>query len=380
VTATRGDSRTLGVIVFGTGFGCITHVRALRAAGLDVLAVVGRDPDRTRERARKFGVPVALTSVDDALALDGVDAVTIATPPHTHADIALRAIAAGKHVICEKPFARDAVEARQVLTAAQDAGIVHVLGTEFRWDPGQATLARTVRSGAIGEPRLATVLLHVPALADPAADVPPWWADSSSGGGWFGAHGSQVIDQLRVTLGEFARVSATLLQVAVTSRTADDAFVVQFQSRSGCAGVMQSTAADWGPPIVITRVAGTHGTAWIEGVGAKVRIADRDGTRTVPVGADLVAGRQQPEPLPTGVLHSAYDNMIAHGFDLVPYTRLAAAFRDLILDTNPDARMAGDLRPATFVDGVAGMQVLDAVRSSTREHGAWVAIPPGIEV
>jgi len=366
--------------VFGTGFGCITHVRALRAAGLDVLAVVGRDPDRTRERARKFGVPVALTSVDDALALDGVDAVTIATPPHTHADIALRAIAAGKHVICEKPFARDAVEARQVLTAAQDAGIVHVLGTEFRWDPGQATLARTVRSGAIGEPRLATVLLHVPALADPAADVPPWWADSSSGGGWFGAHGSQVIDQLRVTLGEFARVSATLLQVAVTSRTADDAFVVQFQSRSGCAGVMQSTAADWGPPIVITRVAGTHGTAWIEGVGAKVRIADRDGTRTVPVGADLVAGRQQPEPLPTGVLHSAYDNMIAHGFDLVPYTRLAAAFRDLILDTSPDARMAGDLRPATFVDGVAGMQVLDAVRSSTREHGAWVAIPPGIEV
>jgi len=368
----------LGVVVFGTGFGCITHVRALRAAGLDVVAVVGRDPDRTRARAQKFDVPVALTSLDDALALDGVDAVTIATPPHTHADIALRAIAAGKHVICEKPFARDAVEARRVLAAAQTAGIVHVLGTEFRWDPGQATLARTVRSGAIGEPRLATVLLHVGALADPAAGVPRWWADRASGGGWFGAHGSQVIDQLRVTLGEFARVSATLLRVAPTDRTADDAFVVQFETRSGCAGVMQSTAADWGPPIIITRVAGTQGTAWIEGVGAKVRMADRAGTRTVAVGADLAPDVQRPEPLPTGVLHSTYDTMIAHGFDLAPYTRLAAAFRDLILDPNHDVATATDPKPATFVDGVADMLVLDAVRRSTREHGAWVAIPTGI--
>jgi predicted dehydrogenase len=378
VTSDRSDSRTLGVVVVGTGFGCITHVRALRAAGLDVLAVVGRDPERTRERARKFGVPVALTSLDRALALDGVDAVTIATPPHTHGDIALTAIAAGKHVICEKPFARDAVEARRMLSSAERARIVHVLGTEFRWDPGQATLARTVRSGAIGEPRLATVLLHVPVLADPGADVPVWWADGSSGGGWLGAHGSQVIDQLRVTLGEFARVSAALPHVATTTRTAEDAFVVHFETNSGCAGFMQSTAADWGPPVVITRVAGTTGTAWIEGIGAKVKVADRAGTRTLPVGTDLSASYQQPEPLPSGVLHSAYDHMIAHGFDLGPYTRLAAAFRDLILGNNDDSMSVDDPRPATFVDGVAGMEVLDAVRRSTQQNGAWVDVPATI--
>jgi len=368
----------LGVVVVGTGFGCITHVRALRAAGLNVLAVVGRDPERTRERAQKFGVPFALTSLNRALTLDGVDAVTIATPPHTHGDIALTAIAAGKHVICEKPFARDAVEARRMLASAEIAGIVHVLGTEFRWDPGQATLARTVRSGAIGEPRLATVLLHVPVLADPAAEVPAWWADGSSGGGWLGAHGSQVIDQLRVTLGEFATVSAALPHVTPAARTAEDAFVVHFETESGCAGVMQSTAADWGPPVVITRVAGTHGTAWIEGVGAKVKVADRAGTHTVPVGTDLGTGNQQPEPLPSGVLHSAYDRMIAHGFDLGPYTRLAAAFRDLIVGNNDGPTGVDDPRPATFVDGVAGMEVLDAVRRSTQEDGAWVDVPAGI--
>src|SRR5215831_8691981 len=167
---------TLGAVVVGTGFGCITHARALRAAGIAVRALVGRDPVRTRQRAEQFGVDVALTSIDEALALDGVDAVTIATPPHTHAELALAAIAAGKHVICEKPFARDTAEARRVLAAAEAAGIVHVIGTEFRWDAGQATLARTVRSGAIGQPRLATVAMVVPMLADPAAEVPAWWA------------------------------------------------------------------------------------------------------------------------------------------------------------------------------------------------------------
>src|SRR2546423_5686349 len=185
-----------GVVVVGTSFGCITHVRALRAAGFEVVGLVGRDAEKTAERARIFDIPNALTSFDDALALPYVAAVTIATPPHTHAPLALAAIAAGKHVICEKPFARDAAEGGNVLAAAEAAGIVHLLGTEFRWDPGQATLARAVAGGAVGEPRLVTAILHVPALADAVAQVPSWWADVSSGGGWLGAHGSQVIDQV----------------------------------------------------------------------------------------------------------------------------------------------------------------------------------------
>jgi predicted dehydrogenase len=348
-------------------------VRALRAAGFDVRGVVGRDPERTQERARQFGVERAFTALDDALAVEGIDAVTVATPPHTHAALVLQALAAGKHVICEKPFARDAAEGREMLAAASAAGVVHLLGTEFRWDPGQATLARAVRSGAIGEPRLATIVLQVPVLADPAAEVPAWWADETAGGGWFGAHGSQVIDQLRVTLGEIAGVSATLTRVGASTTSADDAFVMHFETESGCAGVMQSTAADWGPPIVITRIAGTAGTAWIEGIGATVNIADRNGTRQIEVGTDLPTGR--PEPLPPGVLHTAYDRMIAHGLDLGPYTCLAIAFRDRILVAQGHERtLADDPQPATFADGVAGMTVLDAARASALEHGAWVAL------
>jgi predicted dehydrogenase len=126
---------TVGAAVVGTGFGCLTHVGALRGAGFDVHALVGRDPDKTAARAERFDIEHACTSLADALSVPGVDAVTIATPPHTHASLVREAVAAGKHVLCEKPFARDAAEARTLLAAAEQAGIVHMLGTEFRFAP-----------------------------------------------------------------------------------------------------------------------------------------------------------------------------------------------------------------------------------------------------
>jgi len=88
-----GSGRSVGVAVVGTGFGCFTHVRALRHAGMEVRALVGRDPERTARRAQLFGVPQVARTLADALALPGIDAVTIATPPHTHAELALEALA-----------------------------------------------------------------------------------------------------------------------------------------------------------------------------------------------------------------------------------------------------------------------------------------------
>ncbi|MHB8463421.1 MAG: Gfo/Idh/MocA family protein [Acidimicrobiales bacterium] len=357
----------VGVAVVGTGFGCVTHVRALRAAGFDVRALVGQSADRTAARASAFDVPHACTALGEALALPGVDAVTIATPPHTHAALALEAIVAGKHIICEKPFARDAAEGQHVLASAEAAGIVHLLGTEFRWDPGQAMLARVVASGAIGAPRLATVMLHVPVLADPAAEVPAWWSDADQGGGWLGAHGSQVIDQIRVTLGEFTGVSASLLHLGGRTTSADDGFIVQFTLRNGAVGIMQSTCADQGPIMITTRLAGSFGAAWIDGLGADVWVADANGTRAVPVDEDLPRGRAPR--LPDGVLQTAYDHMIAHGLDLPAYTRLAEVFLARITG---DPAPAGPV-PATFADGVAAMEVLDAIHRSARE-GSWVTV------
>ncbi len=141
-----------GVAVVGTGFGCYTHVRALRAAGFDVLALVGRDPKKTADRARLFEVPRALPSLTEALAVPGVECVTIATPPATHAELVEETVAAGRHVICEKPLTATLDEARHVLAAAEAAGVVHVLGTEFRYDPGQAGLVRAVATASSASP------------------------------------------------------------------------------------------------------------------------------------------------------------------------------------------------------------------------------------
>ncbi len=349
-----------GVAVVGTGFGCVTHVRALYAAGFDVRALVGRDPEKTARRAKAVGVPHPCTSLTDALALAGVDAVTIATPPDTHAPLVLEALDAGRHVLCEKPFARDAAEAEQLLAAAEQSGLVHLLGTEFRFDTGQALLARAVHDGVIGAPRLALFLLHVPVLTESDAEVPDWWADAARGGGWLGAHGSQVIDQIRVTLGELASVSASVVHVT-RSTSADDGFVAHFRSRAGAAVVMQSTPADRGPFLVETRVVGTRGTAWIEGLGDTVRVTDGDGERRLAIPEDLRTAA--PSAPPAALLETAYERMIGHGLDLGPYTRLAEQFRARIDGTPPPPGP----EPATFADGVADMRVLDAVRRAAAE-------------
>jgi predicted dehydrogenase len=354
----------LGVVVVGTGFGCLTHIPALQAAGFEVKALVGRDPERTAVRAKRFGVP-AVTSLDDALSRPGVDAVTIATPPHSHGQLVLQAIAAGKHVLCEKPFARDAAEARHLLDAAESAGVVHVLGTEFRWATGQALLARVIADGRIGEPRLANFVLQIPLLASPAAEVPGWWSDAEQGGGWLGAQGSHVIDQIRVTLGEFEGVSASLPSVSDHGWTAEDTFIVHFRLRSGVVGVMQSSAGDWGRILMVTRVAGTTGAVSLD--GDKVTLSTSAGVETIQPPEELLNG--PPEPPSADLLVTAYDLLHSTGIDRGPYIRLAEAFRDRILERT----VADDPRLATFADGVAGMEVLDAIRTAASER-AWVTL------
>jgi predicted dehydrogenase len=354
------------VAVVGTGFGCLTHVRALRTAGFDVAALVGRDPEKTKARADRFSIPHAATSLDAVL--HSVDAVTIATPPHTHADLVLATVEAGRHVLCEKPFARDAADGRAMLAAAEAAGIVHLLGTEFRFAPGQALLARVVRSGAIGEPRLATFLLHIPLLAEADAEVPEWWRDAVQGGGWLGAQASHVVDQIRSTLAEFTRVSASLPRVAEHEWSAEDAYLVHFELADGTVGVMQSVASDRGPMLFATRIAGTRGTAWAE--GDRVQIADAHGTREIPMPTELAVS--PPDPPPADLMVTTYDLLHSTGIDLGPYTRLAEVFRDLIAGRDVDSC---DPAPATFADGVASMAVLDAIRQSARD-GITVEVSP----
>ena len=139
------------IAVVGTNIGCTLHVRALRAAGFEVTALVGRDHGRTRAKADHFGIPQALTSVDAAINSD-IDAIVIATPPETHHLFTMQALAAGKHVLCEKPLALDVGEAREMRDAANEAGLVHQVVHPQRWAASHASARQLVRDGALGEP------------------------------------------------------------------------------------------------------------------------------------------------------------------------------------------------------------------------------------
>jgi predicted dehydrogenase len=349
-----------GAVVVGTGFGCRVHVPALRAAGFEVVALVGTDADRTARRAERSEVPASFTDLDPALALPDVAVVTVATPPHAHAPVSIAAVESGKHVICEKPFALDAADARRMLDAAERAGVTHLVGHEFRWATERAVGGRAIEAGAIGEPRFATFVSYVPLVADPEAKVPRWWFDHDAGGGWLGASGSHIVDQIRTWLGEFASVSARLNVVSARGDVAEDSFTVRFTLASGVQGVLQQTAAAWGPYSGITRVVGTDGSLWTE--GDAVWLADREGERRLPVPDDLA--------LPGAPVESDDPRHRFTHLELGPYTRLCEVLR-----AGVDGRTVEAPVPIpTFADGVACMEVLDAIRASATADGAVVEL------
>jgi predicted dehydrogenase len=105
------------------------------------------------ERAKsQTGITAAFTDWQDVLKHPGVDAVVIATPNFTHAPIALAAIAAGKHVMCEKPISMNLVEARTMLEAAQSKGVVNMTAFTYRFVPAMRWMTHLVKSGFIGQP------------------------------------------------------------------------------------------------------------------------------------------------------------------------------------------------------------------------------------
>jgi len=353
-------------LVAGTGFGCRIQLPAMRAAGFDVRGLVGTSAERTQERADANGVPAAFTNLDEAISTTGAVAVAISTPPHTHAALVLQAIARGCHVICEKPFAANAHEARAMHSVAEQAGIVHLVGHEFRWAPERAMLGRIVSEGLIGEPRLANFTSLSPYLLQTGPDMPPWWFDKSAGGGWLGAAGSHLVDWIRDLLGDFRSLSAAVSTFDRDRGDADDTFSFRFSLANGAGGIVQQSAAAWGEPLDIVRIVGTEGAVWLD--QGRIRLSDKDGTRTVEILDDL----QLPPmpPVSTDPRQESAKWQMLTGIELAPYLCLCNAFRAMIEGRQPK----GDVSLPTFADGLASMEVLDAIRLSAREEGVLVSL------
>lgn len=352
----------LRVGVIGTGFGSTVQIPAFRAnPRVEVVAVASGQPGKARQVAERLAVPHAfddwarLTEVD-------LDLVSITTPPHLHRPMALAAVAAKRHVLCEKPMALSTAEAAEMAGAADRAGVVHVIDHELRFNPNRRKVKRLIDDGFVGQPRHVLLTLANSGRRDPTLPW-GWWYDASRGGGLLGAVGSHQIDLLRYWLGEIEGVMGTA-ETFVKERptpeggrrpvTSDDFTSFALHFAAGAVGV------------VVLSVVAAHP------LGPRIELWGEEGTLVLD-DAERLWGARRGDSLaemsePEWVTSAPGMNYAAlWGLSFI---RLVDHLAAAVLDTAPVAPAA------TFHDGLAVQRVMDAVRATARTAWAPVGAAP----
>jgi predicted dehydrogenase len=347
--------------IIGASFAKAAFLPALRhVPGANVVAIASARLDSARSAASEFDVPYAYDDWEAMLAAHDLDLVCIATPTVFHEPQTLAALAAGAHVLCEKPTAMNAAEAARMLDAAEAAGRVHMIDHELRFNPNRMRIAELIASGALGEIRHADITNVGTTWTDPASRPRgDWWSLEEMGGGRLGANGSHQVDLLRWWLGEVAWVSGGA-RVTVPERvdpetgapwtaTADDLAFLALEMESGAIAqvVMSGVAAH--AMGSVTRIFGSEGTITLSNDDERLFLAARgrafeEVTVTDP-NADL-----------PGVKAGIWNVSV-----VALMQELATAIREERKPTHG----------ATFVDGLANQKVLDAVRASSEER-RWI--------
>ena len=145
--------KTLGVGLIGVGAAAqVSHIPTLmKMEGVELVALCDRDPEKAQRVAQKFGIPVATDRIEQLLAREDVQAVDICTPNFLHAPMAIAALEAGKHVLCERPLARSGEEAAEMAKASRKAERVLMCALAHRFRPDAQLLRTFVAKGDLGE-------------------------------------------------------------------------------------------------------------------------------------------------------------------------------------------------------------------------------------
>lgn len=142
-------------VVVGTGFIGPVHVEALVRAGVEVAGIIGSTPEKSRQAAMRLHLPQEFLTFEDALADTSVDAIHLTTPNRLHFEQARRTLAAGKHVLCEKPLAMNSTESAELVALAAKSGLAAGVAYNIRFYPLCHEVAARIRRGECGQ------LLHV---------------------------------------------------------------------------------------------------------------------------------------------------------------------------------------------------------------------------
>lgn len=348
------DAPPLRIGIVGLGLMGDVMVRAVRQRTDLALAFVSdADEERAHRVAAETGVecvPAPAAATADVLAR--ADVLAIATPPPTHAPLAVAALRAGRSVLCEKPMAMSVTEARAMARAAREAGCVAVVDHQLRFNPARVRLRDLIHQGYVGTPLHVTSLAYFPKLA---GQPWTWWHRRDQGGGLLNEYGSHTVDLLRWIFGEVLWSTGSLATIGGDHRAtadgateavdSDDLAQLHLRFESGVTADVLMSAA----PAFPERRLEIHGTE-----GSLVLGADDVITGHRRGGGPEEFRHLEQEPSLIGWPDDTFTQ---------PFVRLLDEFVDCVRTGTAPAVAS------SFEDGWRTIEVLDDVRRSARGQG-----------
>ncbi len=356
---------TVRIAVVGVGFGTTVHVPAFQSEGLEVVAIAARRRERAEAAAAALNVPQVFTDFDELLGIDGLDAVSIVTPPRLHHEMAIAALRAGKHVICEKPFALNEQQAIEMVEEADRSGVTAMVAHEFRYASGRMFVHQLLEDGYIGTPKYAHLrLFRGPTKASALAEYRTERDSQEAGGGFLYSPASHYIDGLRHWFGEVESVVGNLIAIAPERvhdgkemiSDGDDTLSFTLNFASGVVAEMVGSKVTPFSEESLIAIYGTGGTLVTPQVGFNP-----------PAHGEVLGARLGRETELTPIaIPSSYEPFIDDRDDrMMPFRLFVRDFlRGIETGTSPSP---------SFLDGLACQQVLDALRRSSIE-GRRIAI------
>ena len=353
----------LGIALIGGGFMAAVHSRAARAAGARIIGVTSSTPQRSRDAAERIGTDRAFDDVDALLADPAVDVVHVVTPNATHHALTVRALAAGKHVVCEKPLATTVADAVDLEQRATAAGVVAAVPFVYRFHPMVREARARVASGQVGQ------LFSVQGayLQDwlLAAGDDNWRVSTEQGGASraFADIGSHLCDLLEFVTGErLVRLQAVTRMVFAERASTGPV------STEDLAGVLAHTGSGAVVSLLVSQVAPGRKNGLVLEVHGAIESLRFEQERP----EELWIGRRTGSELQlrnTDELHpdAARLSVLPPGHPL----GYQDAFTAFAADTYAAVRGAAPVGLPVFADGVRAARITEAVLASAAS-GAWI--------
>ena len=219
------SSKRTRVAVVGVGeIGSNAHIPAyLRNKNVDLVALVDADKAKLDKAVKKFKVQKCFSSVDELLQNQDLDAISICTPPNTHTEIALKALASDVHVLCEKPLATNADEGKRMYEASLKKEKILMVGFNLRFQPNYQRAREQVQKGRIGHAHFVQFELQSP---NPLLkhSKSPWFFKLEAGGGVLSDKGPHIFDLINYIFDDFP-FSATALSSTYFNSSVEDSCI-----------------------------------------------------------------------------------------------------------------------------------------------------------